>query len=156
MAKHHKSDDSGDSDYDPEREKNTKMAPSTRKAGASKSRSLLSFFLPNGRHSSKALLLTFISLDQGTLPTPGPTPTDPTFAAAQLATYHRQAAHHYHHSQHPSVPLQSPLPAVLLPPMPAVALRGMLQHDDEVLRAQLNFSRRGLVGHCSRDTADIW
>ena len=32
----------------------------------------------------------------------------------------------------------------------------MLHHEDEILKAQLNLSRRGATGHCSRDTADLW
>lgn len=77
------------------------------------------------------------------LPTPDPTPTDLAFAAQQFAL------------KSPAV-VDNPNIYAPLPKGPAYCLNGMLQYDDEVLNGQLSFSRRGMLGHCSRDTADLW
>ncbi|KIW00121.1 uncharacterized protein PV09_08303 [Verruconis gallopava] len=168
MAGFTKSDDSGDSDYSPckDRRKRLKAAALSRKkktAGASK----LTGPPPASRDPTNVN-----ASRTDALPTPDLTPTDPTFAA-QFAAYEKLLLHPEATQWAPLRPASSTAPeqASQVPPsgvrtacepepattkMPTFQLNGTLRFEDEVLDALLRFSRRGPRGHCSRDTADIW
>ena len=180
MARHHKSDDSGDDDFDPHRPSRTdgkskkSSTKKKQKAGALEVRppQAQPFF---HNHNSpqfhdfnvNAKAIAF----GGFLPIPDPTPTDLSFAS-QLAAYEQQKRDSVvspgQYAVQPLLPAEFPgyqeesylqSPFVIEKPVsysPAFKLKGMLQFDDEVLDGQLHFTRRGPGGHTSRDTADIW
>ena len=180
MARHNKSDDSGDSDFDPHVKKSSSVKK--KKVGATEVKKATSLQLNKAPYNHNT------SSFGGPLPTPGLTHvTGSSGAFSQYPSSHRDSvvSTQYvveppvlHPQQKVQVPLQSPfaiaqrhqsqLPlqlqsqapsTIALPPTPqtsAVPPTTMLQFEDEVLDGQLHFSRRGKFGHCSRDTADLW
>ena len=166
MARHDKSDDSGDDDFDPHRPnvKGKKHSSATKKK--QKKAGALQVLAPmTTAHHNSAIKRHYNATTTdfgGPLPTPGLTPTDVSFASQAAAVAHERDSviSTQWVVQPPRPPIQEQVnlqEQKSVPYQSKFKWNGMLGFEDEVLDAQLHFSRRGYSGqHTSRDTCDLW
>jgi len=165
MARYEKSEDSRDDDFDPHNPSaiNGTSKKTLARQKKKKPAGTLEVKVPTAAECNKALYNTPVF--GGPLPTPAPTATAVSFASHLTAHGRGDSVVSTQYAVQPpvatqlQVQLQLPLtPDPLAPSLyaPVWNLKGMLRFDDEVLDGQLHFSRRGMPGHTSRDTADIW